>query len=120
MKCAYEKVITDIINGNNKQFGNMLDTPVKNIVVSILQAVQEMAEEEKKKQHEAENEAEEITIDKFYSDIPKGEAMAIVDEIIERVEDIVLASKLVRMFVNNRIPVDRVERILNLDYVKKE
>lgn len=112
-KCAYEKVITEIINRENEQFENMLDTPVKNLVVAVLESIQGIVEEEKKKTQEKEN----VIIDRFYSDIPKKEAKAIVNEILEKVEHYDYALKLVRMFVNNRIPVDRVKRLLNQDII---
>lgn len=114
-KCVYEKVITEIINRENEQFENMLDTPVKNLVISILQSVQSMVEEEKKKQQVQEQ--EEVIIDRFYSDLPKEEAVALMYEILDNI-DVVMASKLSRMFVNNRIPVDRIKHLI--EYYKNE
>lgn len=118
MTNVYEKVINDILEGKNEQFEKSFMPTNKKFVKIVLRMVQELVEAEVKKEQEPKQD-ETIIIDKFYKDIPKGEAMAIVDEIIEGVEDISFASRLIQMFVNNRIPIDRVERILNCDYVKK-
>lgn len=103
---AYEKVITDILEGKNEQFESSLGTVEKNLFKTVLNVVQEMVEEEIQKQRE------NVIIDRFYSDIPKKEAIALINEIIEHVDHSDYAAKLVRMFVNNRLPVDRVKRLL--------
>ena len=109
MNKAYEKVINSIINGENKEFENsFIDPHTKKLMILALKAVQELAEAEEKKEQEPQ---EEIIVDRFYSDLPKEEAVEIMYEILDNA-DVVMASKLSRMFVNNRITVDRIKHLI--------
>lgn len=116
MTNVYEKVINDILDGKNEQFESAFDAPQKNIFKSALRIVQELAAEEAKKA-EAPKQEEEVIVDRFYSDLPKEEAVAIMYEILDNA-DVIMASKLTRMFVNNRITVDRIKHLI--EYYKKE
>ena len=115
MTNVYEKVINDILDGKNEQIEKEWDTPQKNIFKSALRIVQELAVEEAKKEQEPKQ--EQVIIDRFYSDLPKEEAVALMYEILDNA-DVVMASKLTRMFVNNRITVDRIKHLI--EYYKKE
>ena len=114
MTNVYEKVINDILDGKNEQFESAFDTPQKNIFKSALRMVQELAAEEAKKEQEPQ---EPVIVDRFYGDIPKEEAVAIMYEILDNA-DVVMASTLTRMFVNNRITVDRIKHLI--EYYKNE
>ena len=116
MTNVYEKVINDILDGKNEQFEKMVMPINKNIIKAVLSMVQELAAKEANKK-EAPPQAEEVIIDRFYSDIPKEEAVALMYEILDNA-DVVMASKLTRMFVNNRITVDRIKHLI--EYYKNE
>lgn len=115
MNNVYEKVINDILDGKNEQFESAFDAPQKNIFKSALRIVQELAVAEAKKEQEPKQ--EEVIIDRFYSDLPKEEAVALMYEILDNA-DVIMASKLTRMFVNNRITVDRIKHLI--EYYKTE
>lgn len=116
MTNVYEKVINDILDGKNEMFESSFETHNKNFIKSVLRMVQELAAKEAEKEQEPKQE-EAVIIDRFYSDLPKEEAVALMYEILDNI-DVVMASKLSRIFVNNRIPVDRIKHLI--EYYKNE
>ena len=118
MTLPYEKVINDIINRKNEKFENAFRTAEKNFIIAILESIKEIAEEEAQKQQEQKAEQEKPK-PIFYSEMPKKEAVALLHEILDKVDDAVMAAKLSRMFMNNRIPVDRIKALINNDLANK-
>ena len=96
----------------NKYYESVIGEPHKKFVLAVLEGLKEAADLE-------EQEENNVIVDVFYKDLEKDEAMAIIGAISEGIESTDFALRLMRMFLTNRITVDRVSRLLEMDFEKK-
>ena len=80
--------------------------------MAVLKGLKESVERE-------EQEENDVIVDVFYKDLEKDEAMAIIGKISEGIESTDFSLRLMRMFLTNRITVDRIHRLLEMDLEKK-
>ena len=104
-KSPYEKLIREIEREEGAAY-ERLPLPHRKFVVQVIKAAQEaIAEKEAKEENESQ---------RFYSEMGKGEAVAFIDEIIERANNAWRASKLIEGFIADKMSVEEIEEMLSV------